>query len=55
MSFSTKWSKKKQRQRINIQWLWKVQRETLMSLWNSQQEMSSETIYLYFVIEWISD
>jgi len=46
---------KKQRQEINIQWLQKVQRETLMSLWDSQQETSSRTMYSYSVTEWISN
>ncbi len=46
---------KKWRQEIDIWQLWKVQRETLTSLWNSQQETSSKTMYLYSVTEWISN
>jgi len=45
---------KKWKQRIDIWWLQKVQKETLMSLQSSWWEISSWTMYSYSVTEWIS-
>jgi len=53
--FLDKTVKKKWRQKINIWWLQKVQRETSMNLQNNWQEISSWIMYSYSAAEWISD